>query len=227
MSEPRVVPTREGYDRWAATYDTMGNWLLALEEPEVDLALGDVAGLDVLDVGAGTGRHAIRLAAQGARVTALDFSDEMLAQARAKPGAELVRWLTHDVGVPLPFGDRTFARVLSALVLEHIPPERLTPFFSELGRVALPDGRIVVTAMHPAMFQRGISANFHDEEGEIRPRSYVATISDYVNGALQADLDIAALAERLVDERLAGRYERSRKLLGRPALFVMELRRRP
>jgi len=227
MSEPRVVPTREGYDRWAATYDTMGNWLLALEEPEVDLALGDVAGLDVLDVGAGTGRHAIRLAAQGARVTALDFSDEMLAQARGKPGAELVRWITHDVDVPLPFGDRTFARVLSALVLEHIPPERLTPFFSELGRVALPDGRIVVTAMHPAMFQRGISANFHDEEGEIRPRSYVATISDYVNGALQADLDIAALAERLVDERLAGRYERSRKLLGRPALFVMELRRRP
>jgi len=65
MSEPRVLPTREGYDRWAASYDTMDNWLLALEEPEVDRALGDVADLDVLDVGAGTGRHAIRLAARG------------------------------------------------------------------------------------------------------------------------------------------------------------------
>jgi len=68
---PRVLPTREGYDRWADTYDTMGNWLLALEEPEVDRALGDVADLDVLDAGCGTGRHALRLAEARARVTAI------------------------------------------------------------------------------------------------------------------------------------------------------------
>jgi malonyl-CoA O-methyltransferase len=88
------------------------------------------------------------------------------------------------------------------------------------------DGRIVVTAMHPAMFLKGISANFHDEEGEIRPRSYEATISDYVMGALDGGLEIAALAERSVDDMLAARYERSRKLVGWPALFVMELRPR-
>ncbi len=225
MSDLRVLPTREGYDRWAATYDTMGNWLLDLEEPEVGRALGDVAGLDVLDVGTGTGRHAIRLAAGGARVTGLDFSDEMLAKARAKPGAERVRWLTHDASA-LPFRDRSFDRVLSALVLEHIPPDELPSFFGELGRVARTDGRIVVTAMHPAMFLKGISANFHDQDGEVRPRSHVATLSDYVNGALRAGLDIAAFAERSVDERLALRHERSRKLLGWPALMVMELRRR-
>ena len=114
MSDPTVLPTREGYDRWAAMYDTMGNWLLELEEPEVDRALGDVAGLDVLDVGAGTGRHAIRIAAAGARVTALDFSEEMLAKAREKPGADRVRWLVHDVARPLPFAPGSFDRVLSA-----------------------------------------------------------------------------------------------------------------
>jgi ubiquinone/menaquinone biosynthesis C-methylase UbiE len=226
VSEPEVLPTREGYDRWAATYDTMGNWLLELEEPEVDRALGDVADVDLLDVGTGTGRHAIRLAAAGARVTALDFSDGMLAKARAKPGAERVRWITHDADVPLPFADRSFDRVLSALVLEHIPPPRITPFFRELGRVTRVDGRIVVTAMHPAMFLKGISANFHDEEGEIRPRSYEATLSDYVMGVINGSLEIAALAERSVDETLATRYERSRKLLGWPALVVMELRPR-
>jgi malonyl-CoA O-methyltransferase len=226
MSEPRILPTREGYDRWAANYDTMGNWLLELEEPEVDRALGDVAGLDVLDVGAGTGRHAIRLAAQGARVTAIDFSEEMLAKARSKPGADRVRWIAHDVDVALPFADRSFARVLSALVLEHIPPPRLTRFFGELRRVATADGRIVVTAMHPAMFLKGISANFHNEEGEIRPRSYVATLSDYVMGAIDAGLEIVRLSEHSVDEKLAARYERSRKLLGWPALFVVVLRAR-
>lgn len=226
MSEPKVLPTREGYDRWAATYDTMGNWLLDLEEPEVDRALGDAAELDLLDVGTGTGRHAIRLAAAGARVTALDFSDAMLAKARAKPGADRVRWMTHDADAALPFPDGTFDRVLSALVLEHIPPATLVPFFRELGRVTRPDGRIVVTAMHPAMCLKGISANFHDEEGEIRPRSYVATLSDYVMGAIDAGLEISALAERPVDQALVERYERSGKLLGWPALFVMELRPR-
>jgi len=56
--EHRVLPTREGYDLWAATYDTMGNWMLALEQPEVDRAFGEVRDRELLDVGAGTGRHA-------------------------------------------------------------------------------------------------------------------------------------------------------------------------
>jgi ubiquinone/menaquinone biosynthesis C-methylase UbiE len=208
LSEPKVLPTRDGYDRWAATYDTMGNW-----------------HLDVLDVGAGTGRHAIRLAASGARFTAVDFSDEMLAKARQKPGADHVRWLVHDVTRPLPFGEKSFDRVLSALVLEHIPVEELAAFFRDLGRVARNDGVIVVTAMHPAMFLRGVSANFRDESGEVRPRSYVATLSDYVMGAVEGGLVSVALAEHSVDEGLAARNERSRKWLGWPALFVMTLKR--
>jgi malonyl-CoA O-methyltransferase len=227
MSDAKVVPTREGYDRWAATYDTMGNWLLELEEPLVDRALGDVQGRDVLDVGTGTGRHAIRVAARGARVTAVDFSQEMLAKAREKPGADGVRWLAHDVGRPLPFAPNSFDRVLSALVLEHIPVNELRTFFGELGRVVRGDGTILVTAMHPAMFLRGVSANFRDEGGEVRPRSYVATLSDYVMGAIDAGLVIAALTEHAVDEGLAARNERSRKWLGWPALFTMTLKRAP
>ena len=222
--EPRILDTREGYDLWAPTYDTMGNWLLALEEPEVDRALATLAGMDLIDVGAGTGRHAIRLAAQGARVTAIDFSTEMLAKARAKAGARHVRFLIHDVTRPLPFADRSFDRVLSALVLEHIQVAGLRAFFGELGRVARHGGRIVVTAMHPAMFVKGISANFREEKGgEVRPRSYAATLSDYVMGALDAGLNIVALSEHQVDERIAERFPRAGKLVGWPALFVMTL----
>jgi ubiquinone/menaquinone biosynthesis C-methylase UbiE len=227
MSEPKVVPTRDGYDRWAATYDTMGNWLLDLEEPEVDRALGDVVDLDVLDVGAGTGRHAIRLADRGARVTAVDFSEQMLEKARQKPGADRVLWLVHDVARPLPIGAKSFDRVLSALVLEHLPVDELAPFFRELGRVTRDNGVIVVTAMHPAMFLKGVSANFHDDSGEVRPRSYVATLSDYVMGAMRAGLVVGTLAEHSVDEGLVARNERSRKWLGWPALFVMTLTRGP
>jgi ubiquinone/menaquinone biosynthesis C-methylase UbiE len=227
MSDPKVLPAREGYDRWAATYDTMGNWLLELEEPEVDRALGEVEGLDVLDVGAGTGRHAIRLAERGAHVTAVDFSEQMLEKARQKPGADRVRWLVHDVARPLPFAASTFDRVISALVLEHIPVAELRSFFGELKRVAREDGVVLVTAMHPAMFLKGVSANFRDESGEVRPRSHVATLSDYVMGAIDAGLVIVALTERAVDEALTAQNERSRKWLGWPALFVMTLKRAP
>ena len=216
MSEPKVLPTREGYDRWAATYDTMGNWLLALEEPEVERAMGDVAGLDVLDVGAGTGRHALRLAARGARVTALDFSERMLAAAREKPGAESVRWIVHDANRPFPFSEHSFDLVVSALVLEHVA--ELAPFFAELRRVTRDGGRVVLTAMHPAMFLRDISANFHEGEREIRPRSYEATLSQYVMGAVGAGFALVALSEHAVDEAFARRFERARKLLGWPVL---------
>ena len=89
-TERLVLPTQEGYDRWSEIYDDEDNSLVLLEEPHVDRLLNDVHGLSVLDVGCGTGRHAIRLALRGARVTAIDFSAGMLRKARQKPGAERV-----------------------------------------------------------------------------------------------------------------------------------------
>src|SRR5262245_47416832 len=108
---------REGYDRWAAVYDHDANPLPALEEPYVREAAGEVRGLDVLDLGCGTGRHAAWLAMAGAKVTALDFSEGMLEKARAKPGNEGVRFVVHDLHSPLPFPNASFDLVISGLVL--------------------------------------------------------------------------------------------------------------
>src|SRR4051794_59015 len=102
MSDP-VSAVRAGYDRWAAVYDHDANPLQALEGPLVRAAVGDPRGLTALDLGCGTGRHALWLADAGANVAAVDFSDGMLAEARKKPGAERVRWLAHDLHAPLPF----------------------------------------------------------------------------------------------------------------------------
>lgn len=60
---------RDGYDRRASVYDHDGNLLIALEDPAVRRAAGEVRGLDVLDLGCGTGRHALWMAAAGAVVT--------------------------------------------------------------------------------------------------------------------------------------------------------------
>ena len=222
-----VLSTREGYDRWAAIYDAEDNPLVALEEPQVALLLGDVAGLSVADVGCGTGRHALRLAAAGALVSALDFSEEMLNKARAKSGSAAITWIRHDLAEPLPLANGAFDRVVCGLVLEHIADVRT--LFSELRRICRADGFLVISAMHPAMMLRGITARFTDPATgrETRPHSHAHQISDFVMAAVHAGLMLDRLSEHVVDEALAARMERARRYLGWPMLFMMRLRPGP
>jgi malonyl-CoA O-methyltransferase len=172
-SSPAVdhLSTRDGYDRWAALYDTDGNPLIALEEPRVDRLVGDVRGLAVLDVGCGTGRHAVRLAAAGAVVTAVDFSPEMLAHARRKAGGLPVELIVHDLAEALPFAAGSFDRVVCGLVVDHIAD--LPGLFGDMRRVCRPSGSVVASVMHPAMMLRGVQARFHDPATgrEVRPAS--------------------------------------------------------
>jgi SAM-dependent methyltransferase len=221
--DPIVVPTRDGYDRWAATYDTDGNPLPALEEPRVDALLGDVRGLSVLDVGCGTGRHAIRLARRGAVVHALDFSPAMLEQAKAKAIDANVTFQVHDLSKPLPFADETFDRVVCGLVIDHIAD--LQGLFAEMRRVCRRSGCTVVSVMHPAMMLKGVQARFADaQSGEkIYPASQRHQISDYCMAAARAGFAFDQLSEHEVDQALADRLERARRYVGWPMLFVMRL----
>jgi malonyl-CoA O-methyltransferase len=217
----RVLPTSAGYDRWAEVYETDGNPLIALEEPVVGQLLGPVAGLDVLDVGCGTGRHALRLAADDARVTAVDFSEGMLEKAREKPGAHAIQFVQHDLALPLPFEDAHFDRVLSSLVLEHIAD--LEMLFSEMRRVCRKDGWVLATAMHPAMMLIGRQACFRDPQtgDKIFPQSHPNQLSDFVMAALRSGLVIDHLSEHAVDEDLTRHCPRAEKYLGWLMLFVM------
>lgn len=220
-----VVPPREGYDLWASIYDDEDNPLIRLEEAEVMRALGGVHGMDAVDLGCGTGRQALAMAAAGARVAALDFSEGMLAKARAKPGAERVRFMRHDLSNPLPLDSSQFDRVTCCLVLEHI--RDLDQVFGEMRRVAKPGARIVVSEMHPAMILRGVTAHFHDPatSRDVRPESAGNQISDFVMAAVRAGLEIEDLLERAVDEELAAASPRAVKHLGWPLLFLMVLRK--
>jgi SAM-dependent methyltransferase len=82
------------YDRHAPFYDR-GAFTHHTAE-EVDFLIEVMvlpSGSSVLDVGCGTGRHAIELAGRGFAVTGIDFSAGMLAEARRKSemaGVEVV-----------------------------------------------------------------------------------------------------------------------------------------
>ncbi|MFZ5786758.1 MAG: SAM-dependent methyltransferase [Acidobacteriota bacterium] len=56
-------------------------------------------GASLLDLGCGTGRHSVALAQLGLRVTGLDLSEDLLAQARATEAASgiAVSWIQRDM----------------------------------------------------------------------------------------------------------------------------------
>ena len=213
-----------GYDRWAVVYDHDANPLIALEEPQIRSAVGDVTGLSVLDMGCGTGRHALWLAAHGANVTAVDFSEGMLAEARQKPNADQVKFLQHDLHKPLPFADQQFDAVVSGLVLEHI--HDLSILFAEARRVLKPTGRAVISAMHSAMFLRGSQARYTDpDSGEIVQVGSIAhSISDFVMAAVRAGFQIEQVSEYAPDAEFAARYPRAEKYIDWPMLVVLTLK---
>jgi ubiquinone/menaquinone biosynthesis C-methylase UbiE len=222
-----IVPTDVGYNRWAEVYDAEDNPLVLLEETKIKPLIGDVAGMAIADIGCGTGRHAIRLAAAGARVTALDFSEGMLVRARAKAGADAVTFISHDLAQRFPLQDASFDRVLCCLVLDHIADLKL--FFVELKRICKPTGYSVISVMHPAMMLRGVQARFIEPASgrRIYPQSQSNQISDYVMAAVHAGLQLEQLNEHPVDSSLAASSPRAAKYLGWPLLLVMRLKPSP
>jgi ubiquinone/menaquinone biosynthesis C-methylase UbiE len=93
----------------------------AQERVLLDLA-GELAGKSVLDVGTGTGRAACILAREGAQVTGLDFSMEMMRVGLERAGREgrRIGFLRGDAH-GLPFPDRSFDVSVSFRVLMHTP----------------------------------------------------------------------------------------------------------
>src|SRR5260370_7321899 len=151
MSEAgfREVSVPEGYAIWAASYDQENNGLISVEERQVDRLLAQLSFTKVLDVGTGTGRHALKHARRGASVTALDQSPEMLAVARQAAQREVLpidfHLLSLDDG--LPFESEQFDLLICALTLSHVPD--LAPALQEFARVLQDGGSLLITDFHP------------------------------------------------------------------------------
>jgi SAM-dependent methyltransferase len=100
----------------------------------------DVRGRRVLEVGAGTGRDSLELAARGAEVWTLDYSDESLALIRAAAG-ERVQIVCGDA-LALPFRNEAFDIVFHQGLLEHF--RRPLDLLAENHRVLRRGGCLLV-----------------------------------------------------------------------------------
>ncbi|WP_322906293.1 MerR family transcriptional regulator [Paenibacillus campi] len=95
-----------------------------------------------LDLGTGTGNLAGKLLAQGAEMSGIDQSREMLKQCRSK-------FPTLDVRIgnllSIPYDDRSFDFVVSSFAFRYFTEQELPLALAELRRVLKPYGRICIT----------------------------------------------------------------------------------
>lgn len=142
-----------GFDAWQAQYDAD---VAACEEAgdypfagytELQQQIFDIVhareGVTALDLGCGTGRMAARLLEAGHPVTAVDFSDNMLAAAaKNAPGAELVK--AELEAVPEKLAGRAFDCIYAAYSLHHLSDREKYALLERLKALLNPEGVIVV-----------------------------------------------------------------------------------
>lgn len=128
-----------GYDRWINPLF----WTPAMRDAALVPARLGEPGLDIVDVGAGTGfaSEGILAAAPGATVTMVDQSPDQLRRARRKPVLDGVGKILGDAE-QLPFAADRFDRYVSTGSIEYWPdPQRA---IAEAYRVTKPGGVALV-----------------------------------------------------------------------------------
>lgn len=113
--------------------------------------VGVSAGEHILDVACGTGNVALPAAANGAVVSALDITPELLrvgAERSVAAGVD-VAWVQGDAQA-MPFADAAFDCVLSCVGVQFCGDQMGAA--SELLRVCRPEGRIALVAWTPEGF---------------------------------------------------------------------------
>jgi SAM-dependent methyltransferase len=124
-------PSREGF---------LDDWMLR--------EVGDVRGLDVIDLGCGEGRFARMLAQRGTRVTGVDSSKIMIdAAAAAEPHPSASRYRVGDMEALRDIDYASFELAIAYLPLVDMLDVRAA--LAEAFRVLRPGGRFIACNLAP------------------------------------------------------------------------------
>lgn len=153
----RVLQTRDEtkafYDKIARIYDLLAEHS---EQPMREVAvqmLAPAPGEHLLEIGFGIGHVLVELAkavGPGGRVSGIDISENMLAQAKELLERENLAdhvALDHGDAVDLPYGDDSLDGVFMCFTLELFDTPEIPRVLSQCKRVLRPGGRIVVAAV--------------------------------------------------------------------------------
>jgi SAM-dependent methyltransferase len=141
----------------AAPYDAIADWYeseflasrsddgLPMSDPiGVDSSLRELLGHGSgpsLEIGCGSGMHAARVRSLGWAPIGIDVSSGMLRHARSRLP------IVQADGAALPFGDASFANVVSVMI--HTDVADYAAILKEAWRVLVPGGRFTHVGVHP------------------------------------------------------------------------------
>jgi tellurite methyltransferase len=159
--------------RWG-TAEGRAEWLMP--DPDVAEVAEELAGLGepiaALDLGCGVGRHALLFARLGLDTTAVDMSEQGVAEVRRNAEDEGLT-IKADLApmTDLPFADSSFDYVLAFNVIYHGDPQIVRRTFAEIGRVLRPGGTFQGTMLSKRNAGFGIGT-------EVAPNTFVREAAD-------------------------------------------------
>jgi len=156
---PNTLGVEDGYRRWAHTYDSFPNPLLAREERYLLPLLPDLSSKTTLDLACGTGRWLEHLVAKGSQLAVgVDLSTAMLTVAGRKPSIQ--GRLANADSLNLPFRPAVFDFAVCSFAVSHIEDRRRMA--AELARVMRHQSELFVTDLHPDAWARGWRTGFRE-----------------------------------------------------------------
>jgi ubiquinone/menaquinone biosynthesis C-methylase UbiE len=206
---------REIKARWELTSDSFQetsdvsvgcNW--GWDGVDDEELLGDIDGLDALELGCGGGQDTVALAEYGATVTGVDLTRQQLHHAR-----DLFDERDLDIDVvegditALPFAADEFDLAYNTYVFQWV--QDLPAAFAEAHRVLRSDGRFVFSMPHPffdladpdthevveSYFDTGRQV-VHDGREEYPDLvTYRRRVSDVYNALVEAGFDVERMLE--------------------------------
>src|SRR6266849_1850678 len=187
------MSVKEAYTDWSSTYDLDRNLTRDLDELVTRATLEGLRCKSILEIGCGTGKNTALLAQIGKTVHALDFSEAMIARAKAKMSFDNVTFDVADITQPWPCDDRSFDLIACNLVLEHV--QDLAFIFSEAAHAMIGSGQIFVSELHPFRQYEGVQAHFQRDDETIEIPAFIHQISDFLDAAASHNLSLVQMKE--------------------------------
>lgn len=224
---PNLSP-REGYRRWARSYDHELNPMLSLEKRYLEPMLPAVAGMDVVDLGCGTGRWLQILRGTAPRsLVGIDASPEMLRRARKKLNG--AARLVHADGSLVSLPPASADLILGSFLLSYI--DDAEQLLSNARAVLRENASLFLTDVHPETsralhWRRGV----HGEGGFHVIRTVERAIESVISLCEGAGLRLVTRLEPAFGEAERGMFSASEKsaefekVAGYPAIYILEFR---
>lgn len=190
----------DAYNKWSEDYDTMINKTRDLEKTAIRKVLDKFYFKNVLEIGCGTGKNTEWLLTKAEQISAVDFSEKMLAKAKEKINSDKVKFIQADIRNEWTFGN-DFDLITCSLVLEHI--EDLNFIFQQAGKVLIKGGYFYLGELHPFKQYLGTKARFETGKGMFELECFTHNISEFINEAKKNDFKLIDLQEWF-DEREKG-----------------------